>query len=290
MDGTRNHFGWLITGASQGFGRALTAEVLSRGETVVAAVRAKNSLRDLGDRYPDQLRTAVADLREPGSVERVMDVAREWLGTPDVLVNNAGRAIVGAVEELSAAELREEMELNFFAAVALTRTVLPMMRERSSGTIIHMSSQGGRMSFPGAGGYSASKFALEGWTEALAQEVAAFGVRVMLVEPSRFRTGFNTPRSLGMARRTDVYAAVLDPIRADLTGADGVQEGDPARAAIILADLAHSSEVPLRLPLGAEAVERIGAAYTRDLAGLQHWADVARSADYPDAAPSSRPV
>jgi short-subunit dehydrogenase len=236
MDETRRRFGWLITGASQGFGRALAAEVLSRGEAVVAAVRDEESVRELRGLYPDQLSVAVADLRDPGSVERIIGVASERFGTPDVLVNNAGQAIVGAAEELAPASLRELMELNFFAAAELTRAVLPRMRERGSGTIVQMSSQGGRMSFPGAGAYSASKFALEGWTEALAREAAPFGVRVVLVEPSRFRTGFNTTRSLGMAPRMGAYAAVLDPVRADLIGADGVQEGDPARAAVILAD------------------------------------------------------
>jgi short-subunit dehydrogenase len=290
MEKTHRQFGWLITGASQGFGRALAAEVLSRGEAVVAAVRDEESVRVLRERYPGQLSVAVADLRDPGAVERVIGVARERLETPDVLVNNAGRAIVGAAEELTPFQLRELMELNFFAAAELTRAILPGMRERGSGTIIQMSSQGGRMSFPGAGAYSASKFALEGWTEALASEAAPFGVRAVLVEPSRFRTGFNTSHSLGMAPSLGAYAAVLDPVRADLIGADGVQEGDPARAAVILADLAHAEEVPLRLPLGAEAVERISAAYTRDLTGVQRWADVARSADYPDAVPSTRPV
>lgn len=281
---------WLVTGASQGFGRALVAEVLSRGEAVVATVRDEESVRDLRERYPDLLRVVAVDLRDAGSVERVAEAAGQRFGTPDVLVNNAGRAIVGASEEVTPAQLRELMELNFFAAVGLTRGVLAGMRERGSGTIIQMSSQGGRMSFPGAGAYSATKFALEGWSEALAGEVSPFGVRVVLVEPSRFRTGFNTSHSLGMAGRLEAYAGVLDPVRADLTGADGVQEGDPARAAVILADLAHADRVPLRLPLGAEAVDRISTGYERGLAGVREWAQLARSADFPPALPSVRAV
>jgi short-subunit dehydrogenase len=290
MNETDRRFGWLITGASQGFGRALVAEVLSRGEAVVASVREPDAVRDLAERYPDLLSVVVADLREAAAPERIAAAVVQRFGTPDVLVNNAGRAIVGAAEEVTAVQLRELMEVNFFAAAALTRAVLPGMRERGSGTIIQMSSQGGRVSFPGAGTYSATKFALEGWSEALAGEVAGFGIRVMLVEPSRFRTGFNTSHSLGIADRLETYAGVLDPVRADLTGADGVQEGDPARAAVILADLAHAREVPLRLPLGAEAVHRISAAYQRGLDGVRAWAQVARSADHPDAAPSVRAV
>jgi hypothetical protein len=117
-----------------------------------------------------------------------------------------------------------------------------------------------------------------------------FGIRVMLVEPSRFRTGFNTGHSLGLADSLAAYAEVLDPVRADLAGADGMQEGDPARAAVILADLAHADRVPLRLPLGAEAVDRLSAAYERGLTGVRDWAAVARDADYPDAPASVRAV
>lgn len=281
---------WLITGASQGLGRALATEVLSRGEPVVATVRNEESVSDLKDRFPELLTVVTADLREPDAVVRVAQAAVERFVAPDVLVNNAGRAIAGAAEEVSLAELRELLELNFFAAAALTRAVLPGMRERGSGTIIQLSSQGGRLSFPGVGAYSAGKFALEGWGEALAGEVAPFGIRVMLVEPSRFRTAFNTSHSLGMAEPLDEYERMLAPVRADMIGADGIQEGDPARAATILADLAHAPEVPLRLPLGAEAVERITNAYEQGLAGVRAWADTARSADFSGVVPSARAV
>lgn len=155
---------------------------------------------------------------------------------------------------------------------------------------MQFSSQGGRLSFPGVGAYSASKFALEGWSEALAAEVAPFGIRVVCVEPSRFRTGFNTGHSLGMSTELDAYAPVVGAVRAELAGADGIQEGDPARAAEILVDLAHGDRVPLRLPLGAEAVDRLTDAYTDALANVRSLADLARSADFADAAPSSRVV
>lgn len=281
---------WLITGASQGFGKALTGEVLGRGQAVVAAVRDPEAVADLVHRYPDTLSVVVADLREPGAVEHVADRAVSRFGAVDVLVNNAGRAIVGAAEELTLEQLREVLELNFFAAAALTRAVLPGMRERKSGTVIQMSSQGGRLSYPGVGAYSASKFALEGWSEALAAEMAPFGVRVVLVEPSRFRTGFNTSHSLGMATTMDAYADVVGPVRADLSGADGIQEGDPARAAVILADLAQADDVPLRLPLGTEAVARLGQCYERELANVLDWAEVARGADFPGMPAAARAV
>ncbi|MGV9675462.1 SDR family NAD(P)-dependent oxidoreductase [Nocardia sp. NPDC003482] len=242
-------------------------------------VRNTAAVDDLSSRYPDTFTIVSADLRNSQDVARVATVLESR--TVDVLVNNAGRAIIGAAEEIPMTELREQLELNFFAAAALTRAALPGMRERRAGTIIQMSSQGGRLSFPGVGAYSASKFALEGWSEALAAEVAAFGIRVVLVEPSRFRTGFNTPHSLRLVDATSAYAAVVDPVRAALTGIDGHQEGDPARAAVILADLAHAPDVPLRLPLGAEAVDRLTATYTSGLNEVRAWSSVARSADYP---------
>nr|WP_228823294.1 SDR family NAD(P)-dependent oxidoreductase [Nocardia blacklockiae] len=270
---------WLITGASQGFGNALATEVLGRGEDVVAVVRDTSALADLASKYRDNLTVVSADLRVAPDVDRVAAVIESR--AIDVLVNNAGRAIIGAAEEVGMVELREQLELNFFAAAALTRAALPGMRKRRGGTIIQMSSQGGRLSFPGVGAYSASKFALEGWSEALAAEVADFGIRVVLVEPSRFRTGFNTPHSLGMVSATSTYERTVEPVRAALTGIDGHQEGDPARAAAILADLAHATDVPLRLPLGAEAVDRLTAAYTSGLDEVRAWSSVARSADFP---------
>jgi NAD(P)-dependent dehydrogenase (short-subunit alcohol dehydrogenase family) len=162
------------------------------------------------------------------------------------------------------------------------------MRAQGGGTIVQMSSQGGRLSFPGVSTYSASKFALEGWSEALAGEVAPFGIRVMLVEPSRFRTGYNA--ALEFTDVSPAYREMLADIRADLAGADGTQEGDPVRAAQIIAGMVRSEEVPLRLPLGAEAVERLTAAYQRGLDNLARWADLARGADFSDAAASVRPI
>jgi NAD(P)-dependent dehydrogenase (short-subunit alcohol dehydrogenase family) len=153
-----------------------------------------------------------------------------------------------------------------------------------------MSSQGGRTSFPGVSTYSASKFALEGWSEALAGEVAPFGIRVMLVEPSRLRTAFNAADVLDFTDVSQTYREILADVRADMAGADGIQEGDPAKAADIIVSLAHSEEVPLRLPLGAEAVVRLTAAYQRGLDEVSQWAGLARSADITGVAASLRPI
>jgi NAD(P)-dependent dehydrogenase (short-subunit alcohol dehydrogenase family) len=281
---------WIITGASRGFGRALAESALAAGDRVVAAVRRPERVADLAAKYPDTCLIAKFDARDTTAAADLVRDTLDRFGQLDVLVNNAGRAVVGAVEEVSDAQLRELMDLHLFGPAALVRAALPAMRTRGTGTIVQMSSQGGRMSFPGVSAYSASKFALEGWSEALAGEVAAFGIRVLIVEPSRFRTGFHTADALEFAEASETYRDLLADIRADMAGADGVQEGDPARAAGIIVSLVHSGEVPLRLPLGREAVERISFAYRRGLDEVERWAQTARSADFEGVPVSVRPI
>jgi NAD(P)-dependent dehydrogenase (short-subunit alcohol dehydrogenase family) len=281
---------WIITGASKGFGRALAEAALAGGDQVLAAVRNTDSVADLAATYPQRCAVARFDARDTTQAAALVHVALGRFGRVDVLVNNAGRAIIGAAEEVSDAELRELMDLHLFGPAALVRAVLPGMRAQRSGTIVQMSSQGGRMSFPGASTYSASKFALEGWSEALSGEVAPFGIRVMLIEPSRFRTSFNAADVLAFTPVSETYSDALAAVRTDMADADGIQEGDPAKAADIIVSLAHSDEVPLRLALGREAVERISGVYRRGLAEVEQWADLARSADFAGAAASSRPI
>lgn len=290
MTTTGHHLTWIITGATRGFGRSIARDALRRGDNVLAAVRSPDALADLVSSYPQRLATVEFDARHVGGVPAVVAAATERFGRIDVLVNNAGRGYVGAAEEIPDAELRESLELHFLVPAALTRAVLPIMRSQRDGTIIQMSSQGGRMAFPGVGAYCAGKFALEGWTEALAGEVAPFGVRVMLVEPSRFRTGFNAPDVLTVADVDEAYRDILAAVRSDMRVSDGVQEGDPDKAAAVIGDLVRSGELPLRLPLGGEAVRRIGAAYRSNLARLDEYAELAASTDYADAVASVRPI
>ncbi len=256
----------------------------------MAAVRNRDSIADLTSTYGDRVTSVQFDARDTTAAAGLVQIAVDRYGRLDVLVNNAGRAIVGAAEEITDAQLRDLMDLHLFGPAALVRAALPVMRAQGAGTIVQMSSQGGRMSFPGVSTYSASKFALEGWSESMAGEVAPFGVRVMLVEPSRFRTAFNAADVLDFADASPTYREILADVRSDMAGADGRQEGDPAKAAQIIVSLAHSEEVPLRLPLGAEAVQRITAAYQRGLDEVAQWADLARRADFPGVAASARPV
>jgi NAD(P)-dependent dehydrogenase (short-subunit alcohol dehydrogenase family) len=281
---------WIITGASKGLGRALAEAALVAGDQVVAAVRNPDAVADLITTFGDRVTSVQFDARDTTKAASLVQAAVDRYGRLDVLVNNAGRAIVGAAEEVTDAQLRDLMDLHLFGPAALVRAALPIMRAQGGGTIVQMSSQGGRMSFPGVSTYSASKFALEGWSEALAGEVAPFGIRVMLVEPSRFRTAFNAADVLDFTAILPTYREILTDVRTDMAGADGNQEGDPVKAAQIIVSLAHSDEVPLRLPLGAEAVERLTATYQRGLDGVSQWAELARSADFTDAAASVRPI
>ncbi|MEV3937131.1 SDR family NAD(P)-dependent oxidoreductase [Glycomyces sp. NPDC049804] len=278
---------WIITGASRGLGRSLALAALANGHNVLAAVRDPETVADLAAAHRGF--AAVAhDVTDTDAAPGLVQAALDRFGRIDVLVNNAGRAVVGAVEEVGDAQLRDLMALHLFGPAALVRAALPGMRAQGSGTIIQMSSQGGRISFPGVSAYSASKFALEGWSESLAGEVAPFGVRVMIVEPSRFRTGFHG--ALEFTEADAVYGDTLAAVRADMAGVDGRQEGDPDKAARIITDLVAGDDLPLRLPLGAEAVERLYAAHRRGLDEIERLADLSRSADFEGMAPSVRPV
>ncbi|MGW7256316.1 oxidoreductase [Streptomyces sp. NPDC054834] len=247
---------WLVTGASSGFGRAIAEAAVAAGDVVVGAVRRPEALDDLVNAHPDQVEALRLDVTEPAAAETaVRDVVARH-GRIDVLVNNAGRTHVGAVEETTDQELRDLFDLHVFGPAALVRAVLPHMRERRSGAIVQMSSMGGQMSFAGFGAYSATKFALEGMSEALADEVREFGIKVLIVEPGAFRTSlFGTGRA-GVSADSGVYAAVSET-RGFVTGGDGSQPGDPAKAATVVLAALEAEHTPLRLALGEDAVSAV---------------------------------
>ncbi|OZE93808.1 short-chain dehydrogenase/reductase [Rhodococcus sp. 15-2388-1-1a] len=281
---------WFVTGASSGLGRALTETALAAGDTVVAVMRRPERIDDLLDEHAESLLPIAFDVRDTESAPAVVEAAIDRFGRVDVLVNNGGVGQIGSAEEIDDARLRDMLDQHVVGPAALTRAVLPGMRARGTGTIVQMSSQGGRISFPGAGSYSAGKFALEGWSEALAGEVASFGIRVLIVEPSRFRTGFNSADVLERAAPVDVYADILGDVRADMLAADGRQEGDPHRAALVIRQLVGAESAPLRIPLGREAVRRLRESYRRELASLEAHAELSSSADFPGVPESVRPV
>jgi NAD(P)-dependent dehydrogenase (short-subunit alcohol dehydrogenase family) len=244
---------WLITGASSGFGRALSEAAVARGDSVAAGVRDSGASGGLPDGvHPVSLDVTDADQREAAVAETI-----DRFGRVDVLVNNAGRTQVGAVEETTDAELRSLFELHFFAPAALTRLVLPHMRRQGRGAIVQMSSVGGQVTAPGFGAYCATKFALEGLTETLRDEVAGFGIRTLIVEPGAFRTGLFRPGAAYESEAMPEYADTVGPTRAYVRGNDGLQPGDPVKAAQAILAALDADAPPLRLVLGADAIGNI---------------------------------
>ncbi|KJS59185.1 oxidoreductase [Streptomyces rubellomurinus] len=275
---------WLITGANSGFGQAVAEAALAAGDTVVAAARRPETLSGLAAAHPGRVVPVRLDVTDQAQIAAAVDETLARFGRVDVLVNNAGRGLIGAVEESTDRELRDLMELHFFGPAALTRAVLPHMRARGSGAVVQMSSMGGRFSFPGVGAYSATKFALEGLSEALAKEVAGFGIKVLIVEPGAFRTGFAGGGALAHSAPIGAYDPIVGPVRTGLPDSDGKQPGDPVKAAeAILAALA-AEPTPLRLALGSDAVDGVLANLDGAREELGAWEAVGRGTDFPAGA------
>jgi NAD(P)-dependent dehydrogenase (short-subunit alcohol dehydrogenase family) len=247
---------WFITGASRGLGRALTEEVLDSGERVLATARRTDKIRDLPRRHPGQAAATTLDVTDPAQIRDAVDRALDEFGRMDVLVNNAGYGLLGALEELSDEELRSQFETNLFGLVNVTRAVLPHFRAQRSGHIVQISSLSGVVPNPGESAYAATKFALEGMSESLAQELAHLGIRVTIVEPGPVRTEF-AGRSLKRADPIDDYADSVGQVRELLAQLDGSQPNDPARVALAIIEATHQDQLPLHLPLGEQAINGI---------------------------------
>jgi NAD(P)-dependent dehydrogenase (short-subunit alcohol dehydrogenase family) len=274
---------WFITGASAGLGRTLAEALLARGDTVVATARRQRDLADLAERHPGAVQALALDVTDAEQVREAV-AAAVAAGPIDVLVNNAGHGLLGALEELSDEQIQEVLEVNLLGALRVTRAVLPHLRARRRGHIVQMSSVGGVVGNPGHAIYATSKFALEGASEALAGEVAPFGIRVTIVEPGPFRTEF-LGRSLRRATPIPDYEdGPAGAMRARTAADHGKQAGDPVRAAEAIIDVVRSPSAPLRLPLGRSAVERIRAKLHQQLADLEAVAQRAIAADHPPAA------
>ncbi|MGW3724041.1 oxidoreductase [Streptomyces sp. NPDC000851] len=247
---------WLITGASSGFGRALAEAALAAGDTVVGAARRPEALDDLVAAHPGRVDPLRLDVTDIAAIDATVRDVVDRHGRIDVLVNNAGRTHVGAFEETTDAELRALFDVHVLGPAALVRAVLPHLRERRSGAIVQMSSVGGQLSFAGFSAYSGTKFALEGMSEALADEVREFGIKVLIVEPGAFRTSLFEGGRAGFSADSGVYPKVAQT-RAYVSGGDGTQAGDPAKAAAVILAALDAQETPLRLPLGDDAVTAV---------------------------------
>lgn len=270
---------WFITGTSSGFGHAFAQYALSRGFNVVATARDTSKLTALAAQAPDRVLTLELDVTKPASAKAAVAAAVSRFGRIDVVINNAGYGIVGAVEETPESELRAQMETNFFGAVNVIQAALPQLRGQQGGAIVNISSMGGIMSFAGFGAYSASKFAMEGLSEALAEEVRPFGIKVMIVEPGAFRTGF-AGAALKHMPIIDAYVPIVGGTRDFAHGMHDTQAGDPAKAAAAIEKALAAEVTPLRLALGDDAVDAIRGHSQTVLNDLSTWESVSRSTGF----------
>ena len=273
---------WMITGCSGGLGRAIAQEVLQRGGKLVATARQSSTLAGLEQAAPDRVLRLPLDVTKPQDIAAVLAAAEARFGKIDVLVNNAGYGFMSGLEEAAETEYRDQFEVNFFGTVALTKAVLPMMRRRKSGFIVNISSVVGAYGVSGGGFYAASKFALEGLSESLADELKPFGIGILIVEPGPFRTEF-----FGGSLKVPAHPMADYPhtavMRAHGAKADGKQPGDPEKAAKAILDTVASNNPPLRIVLGADAFNRVHAALERRIADIERTREQAKATDFPAA-------
>jgi NAD(P)-dependent dehydrogenase (short-subunit alcohol dehydrogenase family) len=275
---------WFITGASTGFGRLLAEEVLKAGGKVIATARSIDKVRDLEQKYPGRAKAFALDVTNYPQVISVVAQATTMHGPVDVLVNNAGYGLAGAIEEVTEDEFMPMFNTNVFGLVHVTQAFLPHFRSRSSGHILNLSSVGGLVSIPGMGFYNASKYAVEGLSEALALEVAPLGIRVTLIEPGPFRTDF-LGRSIAQAATViPDYEQTAGKIRPYIHDHNGKQKGDPLRAVHAMMQVVDSPNPPLRLLLGSLALERVRAKINSFQKEAAAWESVTLGADFPEGA------
>ncbi len=281
---------WLITGSSRGLGRSLAVAALDAGHQVVATARDPEDLRDLVDRYGDQVRAISLDVTDPAAAEQAVRSAVAAFGRLDVVVNNAGYANSSPIEETDPADFRAQIETNFFGVVNVTRAALPVLRGRRSGHILQISSVGGRVGgTPGLAAYQSAKFAVEGFAKVLHNEVSPLGIKVTIVEPGAFRTDWGGSSMTLPAVGPD-YADTVGRMNAFRREVDGTQQGDPDRAALAIVGIVDVPEPPLHLLLGSDALAAAENASELRAAEAAQWADVSRSTDFPDAAVVTPPI
>lgn len=248
---------WFVTGASKGLGLSLVKKLLEEGYSVAATSRNAHELRTAVDTHSEKFLPLAMDLLNEGDIESTIKKTVDHFGSIDVVVNNAGFGLVGGLEELTAAEVRENFDVNVFGALHVIRKALPYLRRQGAGHIFNIASVGGFVgTFPGFGIYCATKFAMHGFTESLAAEVKQFGIHVTIVSPGYFRTNFLESSSLKIpANPMNEYTLVRDAQNAHQFSINGKQMGDPDKAASVLIEVAAMQEAPLHLFLGADAYE-----------------------------------
>ncbi|MCB0518230.1 MAG: SDR family NAD(P)-dependent oxidoreductase [Saprospiraceae bacterium] len=269
---------WFITGISSGLGKALAEAVIAHGDFVIGTFRQAEQVADFNQKNAGKALAVQLDLTNPIQIRQAMAIVGAQSGRLDVLVNNAGFGFAGAIEEAGDAEMRAVFDANFFGTMQLTQAVLPLMRRQRNGHIFQISSHSGFKGFPGFGVYGASKFALEGASEALAAEVAPLGIRLTIVEPGPFRTGFAGKAFQQANNHIADYDGTAGIFRQKIKAVDGKQEGDPAKAAQAIIRVCESENPPLRLVLGKVAVGTVTAKLQSVQADLDAWREVAERA------------
>ena len=270
---------WLITGSSRGLGRALAEAVLAGGHKLVATARNPAQLADLVERYGDQVRAVALDVTDAHAAGDSIQTAVDAFGRLDVLVNNAGYGDIGSIEDTSLSNFRAQIETNLFGVINVTKAAIPFMREQGSGHIIQFSSIGGRVGPPGRSAYSSAKWGVEGFSEVLAKEVGPLGIKVTIIEPGGFRTDFAGSSTTIREGRPE-YDATVGAVARFQRQYDGVQPGDPVKAAAVVLHIASLDEPPLRLLLGSDAVH---SAEQNDIARIEadrKWRDLSISTDF----------
>jgi NAD(P)-dependent dehydrogenase (short-subunit alcohol dehydrogenase family) len=271
---------WFITGCSTGFGRELAKEALSKGYKVVVTARKPEQVADITAAYPDTALALSLDVTVPQQIKEAVAAAIARFGRIDVLVNNAGIGYFGAIEESEEEEVRRMFEINFFGLAHMTNAVLPHMRQQRSGHILNVASIGGLRSFPAVGFYNATKYAVDGLSEALMKEVAPLGIKVTVICPSGFRTDWAGRSANNTKIKIEDYATTAGKNMSDLRGYSGNQPGDPVKAAQAMIQVTETENPPLRLLLGAAALKGARLKLEELRKDFEEWADVSEGADF----------
>lgn len=272
---------WLITGCSTGFGRELAKEVLKAGYKAGVASRNTDDVKDIIAEYPETAIAIKLDVTKPDEIKAAVKQVKEKFGQIDVLVNNAGIGYFGAIEESEEDEVRRMFEINFWGLANITNEVLPLMRAQRSGHIINIASIGGLVGFPGVGFYNATKFAVDGYSEALAKETAPLGIKVTVINPSGFRTDWAGRSANNSKIVIDDYKQTAEANKQTIRGYSGKQPGDPERAAKAIVKAVEAEHPPLHLLLGVAALK--GARNKLEVLKKDYdtWEETTTGADFP---------
>jgi NAD(P)-dependent dehydrogenase (short-subunit alcohol dehydrogenase family) len=271
---------WLVTGSASGLGRHIAEAVLAAGDRLVATARDPRLLEDLVKKYGNRVRSAPLDVADEAAAKAAVQVAIEAFGCLDVVVNNAGYGDFAPFEQLSSERFKALIDTNFYGVVYMTRAALPIMRKQKSGCILQISSVGGRLTRAGNAGYHAAKWAVGGFTESLAQEVAPFGVKVCALEPGGIRTNWGTRANKNMPDLLPEYEPSVGAVAKALQSYWGQENSDPVKMAEVVLRLAASDQLPAHLLIGSDAVRFVAQSEATRAAEAERWREVSVSTDF----------